>query len=140
MLLLDVNVWLALTFDSHFHHPPAKTWFDNLANDVCFFCRFTQLGFLRLATNSAIFGKHALTLPKAGQKYDVSLTASRISVADDPASIEAPWRAFTQARSFSPKIWNDAYLAAFSIVGNFEFVTFDKGFSQFPGMICTILH
>jgi predicted nucleic acid-binding protein len=28
MLLPDVNVWLALTFDSHIHHPAAKKWFD----------------------------------------------------------------------------------------------------------------
>jgi predicted nucleic acid-binding protein len=26
MLLPDVNVWLALTFDSHVHHPVAKSW------------------------------------------------------------------------------------------------------------------
>jgi hypothetical protein len=42
MLLPDVNVWLALTFDSHVHHPAAKTWFDGLADEVCFFCRLTQ--------------------------------------------------------------------------------------------------
>ena len=46
MHLPDVNVWLALTFDSHFHHPVAKTWFDGLPSDfVCFFCRLTQSGF-----------------------------------------------------------------------------------------------
>jgi toxin-antitoxin system PIN domain toxin len=70
MHLPDVNVWLALTFDSHIHHPPAKAWFDNLANDtVCHFCRLTQQGFLRLATNRRVFGKHALTLPKAWQNH-----------------------------------------------------------------------
>ncbi len=45
MLLPDVNVWLALTFDSHVHHPAARQWFDNLTNDACFFCRMTQQGF-----------------------------------------------------------------------------------------------
>src|SRR5947209_20621068 len=70
MLLLDINVWLALTFDSHIHHPAAKAWFDGLANEVCCFCRLTQQGFLRLATNPSVFGKHAVTLPEAWQKYD----------------------------------------------------------------------
>gem|GEM_PF-2467722 len=37
MLLPDVNVWLALTFDSHAHHPAAKLWFDNLSDEQCFF-------------------------------------------------------------------------------------------------------
>ena len=66
MLFPDVNVWLALTFDSHVHHPAAKTWFDGLpAGAVCFFCRFTQQGFLRLASNPSVFGKDALTMPDA---------------------------------------------------------------------------
>ena len=33
MLLPDVNVWLALAFDSHVHHPVAKQWFDGLSNE-----------------------------------------------------------------------------------------------------------
>ena len=52
-LLPDINVWLALTFDSHIHHAAAKAWFDPLSDEVCYFCRLTQQGFLRLATNSA---------------------------------------------------------------------------------------
>ncbi len=54
MLLLDVNVWLALTFDSHAHHPAAKLWFDALSGDLCLFCRSTQQGYLRLVTNANI--------------------------------------------------------------------------------------
>jgi hypothetical protein len=37
MLLPYVDVWLALTFDSHVHHPAAKTWFDALTDEGCFF-------------------------------------------------------------------------------------------------------
>jgi hypothetical protein len=44
MHLPDINVWLALTFDSHVHHPAAKVWFDALADEHCFFCRMTQQG------------------------------------------------------------------------------------------------
>ena len=47
MLLPDINVWLALTFDFHIRHPAAKTWFDGVSNDICFFCRLTQQGFRR---------------------------------------------------------------------------------------------
>lgn len=57
MFLPDVNVWLALTFDSHHHHPDAKKWFDALPGQICFFCRMTQQGFLRLSTNPTVF-KH----------------------------------------------------------------------------------
>jgi predicted nucleic acid-binding protein len=60
-LLPDVNVWVALTFDSHPHHPSAKTWFDGLTDEPLFFCRMTQQGFLRLASNPKVAGTHALT-------------------------------------------------------------------------------
>src|SRR3954469_17930456 len=71
MYLPDINVWLALTFDSHVHHPSAKMWFDGLTNNAfCLFRRLTQQGFLRLATNPSVFGKDAVPLPKAWQLYD----------------------------------------------------------------------
>ena len=43
MLLPDINVGLALTFDGHVHHPAAKNWFDALSTDVCLFCRLTNV-------------------------------------------------------------------------------------------------
>jgi toxin-antitoxin system PIN domain toxin len=86
MLLPDINVWLALTFDSHVHHPSAKTWFDGLTDDVCFFCRMTQQGFLRLSTNQKVFGAHALTLSGAWAKYDILQSDARISFAIEPRS------------------------------------------------------
>jgi predicted nucleic acid-binding protein len=42
-----VNVWVALAHDRHAHHVPARTWLNGIEETV-FFCRFTQLGFLRL--------------------------------------------------------------------------------------------
>ena len=139
MHLPDINVWLALTFDSHLHHPAAKTWFDALGNDaLCFFCRLTQQGFLRLATNPSVFGKDAVTLPDAWQKYAVFLSDPRVAFAGEPAGLETQWRTFTQTQSFSPKVWNDAYLAAFAQTGGLEMVTFDKAFTQYS-ITCTIL-
>ena len=140
MYLPDVNVWLALTFDSHTHHPSTKTWFDALPNDaICFFGRMTQQGFLRLATNPSVFGKHAVTLLDAWEKYDIFLGDPRIAFAEEPTDLENHWRSFTQFQSFSPKVWNDAYLAAFALAGNLELVTFDKAFAQYGNVTCAIL-
>ncbi len=139
MLLPDVNVWLALTFDSHVHHPAAKAWFDALTDEVCFFCRMTQQGFLRLATNRQVFSTNALTLSEAWQKYDIYQSDSRISFVDEPVNLEAHWRAFTKRQSYSPHVWNDAYLAAFAVADQLEVVTFDRGFAQYPGTRCTYL-
>ena len=140
MHLPDINVWLALTFDSHVHHPAAKSWFDGLPNDsICFFCRVTQQGFLRLATNPTVFGKHAVTLPEAWQKFDTFMSDVRVAFADEPAGLEQSWRSFTQNQSFSPNVWNDAYLAAFASAASLSVVTFDKGFSRYQVVPCLIL-
>ena len=139
LLLPDVNVWLAMTFDSHIHHPSAKTWFDGLTNELLFFCRMTQQGFLRLATNLKVVGTHALTLTEAWQKYDIYLNDPRIGPVGEPPNIESQWRGFTQGSTFSPKVWNDAYLAAFSVAGTYELVTFDTGFGRYSGLTHTLL-
>jgi uncharacterized protein len=140
MRLPDINVWLALTFDAHVHHPAAKTWFDGLSNnDVCFFCRLTQQGFLRLASNPKVFGKDAVTSTEAWQKYDIFLTDLRIAFADEPAGLDSHWRSFSQGQTFSPQVWSDAYLAAFAVAGQLELVTFDKGFGRYTNLVCTIL-
>lgn len=122
MLLPDVNVWLALTFDSHVHHPAAKAWFDALSGELCFFCRTTQQGFLRLATNADVFGESALALEGAWQAYDVLASDPYVSYSDEPAGLEPLWRAYTQRKSSSSKDWTDAYLAAFARAAGFGLV------------------
>jgi toxin-antitoxin system PIN domain toxin len=139
MRLPDVNVWLALTFDSHIHHPAAKAWFDSLTDEMCFFCRMTQQGFLRLATNKQVFGSSALTMTEAWEKYDIYAGDLRVSFAGEPGNLEALWRDYTKSQSFAHHVWNDAYLAAFARAAGLELVTFDKGFAQFDRLNCTIL-
>ncbi|HEY3787558.1 MAG TPA: TA system VapC family ribonuclease toxin [Urbifossiella sp.] len=138
-LLPDVNVWIALTFRSHAHHVPALTWFKTLQNESILFCRTTQQGFLRLATNVAVFPKDAVNLSGAWQLYDAILMDQRIQFVDEPSGIEPQWRIFTQGSTFSPKVWNDAYLAAFSVMMGCRFVTFDKGFTRYSGLSLTLL-
>jgi predicted nucleic acid-binding protein len=45
--LADVNVWIALAAEHHFHHPAARRWFQALRGEKFAFCRITQMGFLR---------------------------------------------------------------------------------------------
>lgn len=140
MLLPDVNVWLALAFDSHIHHPAAKAWFDGLADSTCYFCRLTQQGFLRLATNPKVFGASAVTMPQAWQMYDMYLGDPRVSFAEEPPGVEQIWRVYTQQQTFSPKVWNDAYLAAFGQAAGNELITFDQSFAQYAKVKSTILY
>jgi predicted nucleic acid-binding protein len=104
-----------------------------------FFVGSRRWVFLRLATNPSVLGKHALTLPDAWQKHDLLMSDPRVAFAVEPADLENHWRTFAQHQSFSPQVWNDAYLAAFAVAGNLEVITFDKAFTQYPGLRCAIL-
>src|SRR5262249_4967336 len=117
MLLPDVNVWLALIFNAHVHHPSALAWIRSLSGDVAYFCRVTQMGFLRLANNPKVFPNDAVSAAAAWQLYDTTRSDPRVSFAVEPVGLESAWRQFTGGQQFSPKLWNDAYLAAFALTG-----------------------
>ena len=57
-LFPDINVWVALTYEGHVHHLVAHDWLADAGDDVrLLFCRFTQLGLLRLLSAEAIMGE-----------------------------------------------------------------------------------
>ncbi len=139
MHLLDVNVWLALAFDSHRHHTSAAEWFSTAQNESCCFCRITQMGFLRLATTPRVMIDAALNLTEAWQAYESLYNDPRVVFADEPDELEPLWRAYTQHDLFSPKVWSDAYLAAFAHAADFEVITFDRGFAHYQDLRCSFL-
>lgn len=51
--LLDTNVLLALAWPNHQHHSVAHMWFLRESKHGWATCAFTQLGFIRLSSNSA---------------------------------------------------------------------------------------
>jgi len=137
--LPDVNVWVALVFDHHDHHVAALSWVKTIGDETLAFCRMTQQGLLRLATNGRVMREHVLTLAAAWALYDRIIGDFRVLFAPEPAGIEQQWRQLTQASQPSTHVWNDAYLAAFAACAGFEIVTFDRGFEQFKLDRCTIL-
>lgn len=139
MYLPDVNLWLALAFASHKHHRAASAWFAGVAERDCAFCRLTQLGLLRLSTTPGVLTAKGLTLVKAWNLYDGLFSDPRVVFSEEPADVEADWRDYTGRRTVSPKVWNDAYLAAFARVASYELVTFDQAFKQYKGVRCTVL-
>jgi uncharacterized protein len=59
--------------------------------------------------------------------------------ADEPAGLDVTFEQFTRGRAFSPRLWTDAYLAAYAHAGRLALVTFDRGFRGFPGLACDVL-
>lgn len=140
MHLPDINVWLALAFDQHVHHAAATAWFNGLpAGQVCNFCRYTQLGLLRLSTNPKSNPIQTANMTEAWQVHDDLRKLPRVGFLPDPNGVEPQWRAFTQGAGYSHRVWNDAYLAAFALVAGCQVVTFDAGFTKFAGVPVTYL-
>ncbi|MBN1961353.1 MAG: PIN domain-containing protein [Deltaproteobacteria bacterium] len=131
MHLLDINVWLALVFEVHTHHKNAVAWFNTAEKDSVAFCRLTQQGFLRLATNNTIFSDAALNLTDAWRCYDMLLDDERVCFLNELPGLEDCWRKHTKQRSKSHHVWNDAYLIAFAETADIELVTFENGFSSY---------
>lgn len=127
-LFPDINVWLALSYQRHVHHSIAGLWFERLdANVRLCFCRFTQLGLLRLLTTDAVMGDDkVLSQSEAWQVYERWLEDDRVLLLAEPAAIEESFRAFSQNKRSAPKDWADSYLAAFANVGGLRLVTFDQ--------------
>jgi hypothetical protein len=128
-LFPDINVWVALTHGRHVHHPIARDWFESLPAGVRFcFCRFTQLGLLRLLTAEAVMGDEVMNQAEAWAVYDAWLKDDRVRMLDEPPDLEARFRARTGSKHAPPKAWADAYLAAFAETSQLTLVTFDRAF------------
>ena len=56
---------------------------------------------------------------------------AQVSWRDEPPSLFEKWRSLATLDSASPKVWMDAYLAAFAITGGLRMVTLDKDFKNF---------
>lgn len=126
-LFPDINVWIALTYEGHSHHSNAADWFATLPADATFvFCRFTQLGLLRLLTAKAVMADEVMTQPQAWAAYDRWLKDPRVEFVEEPAEIETRFRALTRLRQPATKDWADSYLAAFASAGQLTLVTFDR--------------
>ena len=138
MKLLDVNIWLALTLSKHTHHEAARDWLDGEGKNASLcFCRATQQGLLRLLTTAEVLGAYGnapLTNREAWKVVERFLEDERITFEKEPEGVEKIWKTLTLRDVNSPKLWMDAWLAAFALCSGLQIVTTDKAFSQFKGL------
>jgi uncharacterized protein len=143
-MLCDSNVWLALALSKHSHHRAAREWLKAVeAPASVILCRATQQAFLRLLTNATVLGLYGnppLTNREAWSACEALLADDRIVFqADEPAGLESSWTKFAIRGTASPKLWMDAYLAAFALAGRYRMVTTDAAFRQFQGLDLLVL-
>jgi uncharacterized protein len=114
------------------HSDAAWAWFSRHEQDTFFFCRFTQIGLLRLLATSAIMGRDVRTIGEAWTVYDRWLDDSRIEIRQEPLELDEAFRAALRSfsRLSSPKALGDCYLLAVGKVANATLVTFDRGLAS----------
>lgn len=144
MVLCDSNVWLALTLERHVHHNVVRHWLESIVEpSSVHFCRATQHSLLRLLTMTSVmapYGIPPLTNQQAWNAFDALLTDERIALqVREPVGVEVSWKRFANRNSVSPKLWMDAYLAAFALAGGYQMVTIDAAFAQFDGLDLVLL-
>jgi hypothetical protein len=127
--LVDINVWLALTWDQHPQHAPASRWYASIGDAALLFCRFTMLGFLRLLTNRQVMGDSTATLAGALELYDRWRQDPRVDIAPELRGTEGLFRQALAPHALEPatKAIADCYLVAFAEATAARLVTFDRG-------------
>jgi hypothetical protein len=127
--LVDINVWLALTWDQHPQHAAAARWYASIGDAALLFCRFTMLGFLRLLTNRQVMGDSTATLAGALGLYDQWRRDPRVDIAPELRGTEELFRQALAPHALQPatKAIADCYLVGFAEAAGAQIVTFDKG-------------
>lgn len=137
--LCDVNVLLALVYARHAHHDQAARWADGRRDHEIVLCRITQLGLLRLLSNATVMQQDTCTHESAWRIWDSILGDERFMFVREPDGMERFLRQYTQVDVPSPKLWQDAYLAAFCRSAALQMTTFDRGFQRFPNLQFVLL-
>ena len=130
----DLNVWLALSDAGHQHNTEAWRWLQALPEDGrLIFSRYTQIGLLRLLTNSAVMIQQTLSLEKAWRIYDHWLSDPRVEFFPEPIGMDEAFRRATAPfdTQTASKWVGDCYLAAHAKQTGAILVTFDRALLNF---------
>ena len=133
--LFDTNVWLAAVFKKHdFHGIARKALEQSSATNPAVFCRSTQQSFLRLASTRALlktYDADGMSNRDAIVAYEQLQAQPHVTMREEPTGLQALWLQLAGLDTASPKVWMDAYLAAFAIRGKLRLVTLDQDFKNF---------
>lgn len=136
--LADVNVWIALAYDEHVHHETALEWFATTKSDATLhqitFCRVTEMGLLRLLTNTHVMRADVRSPAAAWAALHTFYQDPRVQFMAEPEGLEASWRIATRHHYSGVNFWTDAYLSAFAEKAGYTLVTFDRGFRRYSGL------
>jgi toxin-antitoxin system PIN domain toxin len=133
---VDTNVWIAYYFRGHPHHSLASDFMrGRSADNPATLARAVEHSFLRLLTTAALC--RCYDSPVIGNIEAVEILGKwhalpHIRCIDsEPPGTRALWLELAAIPSAAPKVWMDAYLAAFAIRAGLPFATLDADFRRF---------
>jgi len=123
----------------HQHHIASMQWFESRAKGEVGLCRVVQLSLIRLLGNASVIGEPVLPATDAWRLIKESLDDERVEFLLEPSNIDTVLPNLFQYPVPTPKLINDAYLAAFAMASGRRLVTRDRGFLQFRGLEVELL-
>jgi uncharacterized protein len=133
--LFDTNIWIAVVFPTHpFHDLAQEALARATSAQPAVMCRYTQQSFLRLASTPTllkVYGAESSTNRDALVAMEGLLALPQVVLRSEPEGVFELWRQFASRDAASPKLWMDAYLAAFAVAGGTNMVTLDHDFKSF---------
>lgn len=128
LALLDVNVLVALAWDSHVHHAAAREWFAVQRTAGWATCPVTESGFVRVSTNRRIL-PHAIGVEAAvGVLRTLRSAGAHRFLADDVSITDPDVPAASGHRRVT-----DAHLLALARRHAARLATFDAGVHALAG-------
>jgi len=137
--MCDVNFLLAFAAEGHMHHKAARHWFEKNPGVTVNVCRVAQLGFLRLLNNPAVMKDAVMDSMACWEIWEQLVDSGYFCFAEvEPQGLETALKKFTSQKAYTPRLWTDAYLAAFACAGKYTMLTFDRGFAKFDNLVYEI--
>lgn len=128
MALLDVNVLVALAWDSHVHHVPARSWFAERAASGWATCPVSESGFVRVSSNPRVL-PHPIAVEDARMVLRQMRAASgHRFLTDDVSPVDEDVPSLTGHRQVT-----DAHLLTLARRNAMPLVTFDVGIASLAG-------
>ncbi len=78
-------------------------------------------------------GGDVLSSKNAWRAYRTILSDERVLFAPEPFALEPEWHKLTNQDRPTPKVWTDAYFAAFAKAGGMRVVTLDRAVLSIAG-------
>jgi uncharacterized protein len=129
--LLDLNVLIALTDETHRQHATAKNWLHSSGRESWAICPLTESSYLRITTNPGMHTGYRTLQDSLAVLNDLADQPGYIywPITDTWAKLTAPFA----ARISGHQQVTDAYLLGLAIKEDGVLVTFDRGMKYMAG-------